>query len=38
LAVPLLRHRLLLTAAAEVEGESTEAIVSDLVRNLPAPR
>ena len=38
LAVPLLRHRLLLTAAAEVEGESSEAIVTDLVRNLPAPR
>ncbi len=38
LAVPLLRHRLLLTAAAEVEGESSEAIVSDLVRSLPAPR
>ena len=37
LAVPVLAHRLLLTAAAQVSGRTTEAVVAELVDRLPLP-
>ena len=38
LAVPVLRHRLLLSPAAEIEGKAVEALVSELVEATEAPR
>ncbi|HEX4847247.1 MAG TPA: MoxR family ATPase [Novosphingobium sp.] len=38
LAAPVLRHRLLLSPAAEIEGKAVEALVSDLVEATEAPR
>ena len=38
LANAVLRHRLLLSPAAEIEGKAIEAIVSDLVTRTEAPR
>jgi MoxR-like ATPase len=38
LAAPVLRHRLLLSPAAEIEGKAVEALVADLVENTEAPR
>ncbi len=38
LAVPVLRHRLALSPAAEIEGRDIEALVSELVERTEAPR
>ena len=38
LAVPVLRHRLTLSPAAEIEGRDMEALVADLVESTEAPR
>lgn len=38
LAPAVLRHRLLLSPAAEIEGKSGEAIVADLIARTEAPR
>jgi MoxR-like ATPase len=38
LAVPVLRHRLTLSPAAEIEGRDIEALVAELVDATEAPR
>lgn len=38
LATAVLRHRLLLSPAAEIEGKQVEALVAELVRQTEAPR
>ncbi|MFO0915535.1 MAG: MoxR family ATPase [Pirellulales bacterium] len=38
LALPVLRHRVMLTAEAEVEGRTVDAVLSDLVRSIEVPR
>ena len=38
LAVPVLRHRLTLSPAAEIEGRDIEALVAELVERTEAPR
>jgi MoxR-like ATPase len=38
LAAPVLRHRLLLSPAAEIEGKPIEALVAELVESTEAPR
>lgn len=38
LATATLRHRLLLSAAAEIEGREVEALVADLIEQTEAPR
>jgi MoxR-like ATPase len=38
LAVPVLRHRLTLSPAAEIEGRDMEALVAELVERTEAPR
>lgn len=38
LAVPVLRHRLSLSPAAEIEGRDIEALVSELIEATEAPR
>ncbi len=38
LATSVLRHRLLLSPAAEIEGKQVEALVAELVRQTEAPR
>jgi MoxR-like ATPase len=38
LAASVLRHRLLLSPAAEIEGKAVEALVADLVARTEAPR
>jgi MoxR-like ATPase len=38
LAVPALRHRLVLAPGAEIEGLSTETVVRQLLEQLPVPR
>jgi MoxR-like ATPase len=38
LATAVLRHRLLLSPAAEIEGKQVEALVEDMVRQTEAPR
>ena len=38
LAAPVLRHRLLLSPAAEIEGKQVEALVAELVDATEAPR
>lgn len=38
LAAAVLRHRVLLSPAAEIEGKDVEAIVADLVTRTEAPR
>lgn len=38
LSIPVLRHRLTLSPAAEIEGRDIEALVSELVENTQAPR
>ena len=38
LAVAVLRHRLLLSPAAEIEGKDVERLVADLVERTEAPR
>ena len=38
LALPVLRHRVILSAAAQIDGRRVEAIVADLIANVEAPR
>src|SRR5690606_37375416 len=38
LATAVLRHRLVLSPAAEIEGREIEALVGELVENTEAPR
>ncbi|AYD90233.1 MoxR family ATPase [Actinomyces sp. 2119] len=38
LAVPALRHRILLRAEAEMEGTTTRAVVDSVLRSVPVPR
>ena len=38
LALPVLRHRVILSAAAQIDGRRVEAVVADLVAATPAPR
>jgi MoxR-like ATPase len=38
LALPVLRHRIVLTAAAEVEEQTPDAVLQTLVATVPAPR
>jgi MoxR-like ATPase len=38
LAVPTLRHRLMLSASAEIEGLTTDRILRDILDQTPAPR
>jgi MoxR-like ATPase len=38
LAVPVLRHRLVLSAGAEIEGQSADRIVRDVLDQTPVPR
>ena len=38
LARPLLRHRLVLSPAAEIEGRDAEGIVGEIVAQTPAPK
>jgi MoxR-like ATPase len=38
LATPVLRHRLTLSPAAEIEGRDIEALVAELVESTEAPR
>ena len=38
LAIPVLRHRLTLSPAAEIEGRDVEALVAELVESTEAPR
>ena len=38
LALPTLRHRVMLTAEAEVEGQSVDRLLSDLIRTVEVPR
>ncbi|MEM7783008.1 MAG: MoxR family ATPase [Planctomycetota bacterium] len=38
IALPVLRHRVLLTAEAEVEGQSVDDVLMDLVRTIEVPR
>jgi MoxR-like ATPase len=38
LAVPALRHRVVLSPGAEIEGLSPEAVVRQILEQVPAPR
>ena len=38
LATAVLRHRLLLSPAAEIEGRQIEALVAELIERTEAPR
>lgn len=38
LALPALRHRIVLTAAAEIDGVSADEALSEIIDALPAPR
>ena len=38
IAVPVLRHRVMLTAEAEVEGQTVDQLLSDLIRTIEVPR
>jgi MoxR-like ATPase len=38
LAVPALRHRVVLAPGAEIEGLTTEHVVKQIVEQVPAPR
>ena len=38
IAVPALRHRVIRTAEAEVEGQSVDELLSDLIRSVEVPR
>jgi len=38
LAVPALRHRIVLAPGAEIEGATTESVVRQIVGQVPAPR
>ena len=38
IALPTLRHRVQLTAEAEVEGQDVDQLLSDLIRTIEVPR
>jgi MoxR-like ATPase len=38
LALPALRHRVALTAEAEVEGQQVDQLLQELIRSIPVPR
>ena len=38
IALPVLRHRVQLTAEAEVEGQSVDQVLGDLIRTIEVPR
>jgi MoxR-like ATPase len=38
LALPVLRHRVMLSAEAEVEGHAVDEVLSDLIRTVEVPR
>jgi MoxR-like ATPase len=38
IALPALRHRVMLTAEAEVEGQKVDALLVDLIRSIEVPR
>jgi MoxR-like ATPase len=38
LALPALRHRVILTAEAEVEGRLTDELLHELIRSVEVPR
>lgn len=38
LALPVLRHRVILTAEAEVEGRNVDELLSELIRSVEVPR
>ncbi len=38
IALPVLRHRVMLTAEAEVEGQTVDQLLSDLLRTIEVPR
>ncbi len=38
IALPVLRHRLALRAEAELEGATTDAVISDILRTVEVPR
>jgi MoxR-like ATPase len=38
ITLPALRHRVMLTAEAEVEGHQVDALLSDLIRSIEVPR
>ena len=35
--LPALRHRVMLTAEAEVEGRSSDSLLSELIRSIEVP-
>jgi MoxR-like ATPase len=38
LAIPVLRHRLMLAASAEIEGLTTDRVLGEILERTPAPR
>jgi MoxR-like ATPase len=38
LVVPLLAHRVVLSPAAEIEGQAVAAVIEQMVQATPAPR
>jgi MoxR-like ATPase len=38
IALPALRHRVSLTAEAEVEGQKIDDLLTDLIRSVEVPR
>jgi MoxR-like ATPase len=38
LAIPALRHRIVLAPGAEIEGLTTEQVIRQIVEQVPAPR
>ena len=38
IALPALRHRVILTAEAEVEGQKIDQLLTDLIRSVEVPR
>jgi len=37
-ALPVLRHRLALRAEAELDGATTDAVISDILKTVEVPR
>ncbi|MEC7498647.1 MAG: AAA family ATPase, partial [Planctomycetota bacterium] len=38
IALPVLRHRVILTAEAEVEQQSVDDLLTDMIRTVEVPR
>jgi MoxR-like ATPase len=38
IALPALRHRVVLTAEAEVEGQKVDDLLAELIRSVEVPR